>query len=49
MMISKMPDSDDDFSDEKIPVNDLYEKALNIYMSSRDLLIELSQLLEPKN
>jgi len=44
-----MNDDKKDSSEYQSSVEDLYEKALIIYMNSRDLLIELSELLEPKN
>jgi hypothetical protein len=45
----EISDDNEDFSIQKIPVEDLYEKALSIYMNSRDLLIEISQFLDSKN
>jgi len=49
MTMYKIPEDNENSSPEKNPVEDLYEKALNIYMNSRDLLLELSQLLDDKN
>jgi CMP-N-acetylneuraminic acid synthetase len=45
----EISDDNEDFSIQKIPVEDLYEKALSIYMNSRDLLIEISQFLDSEN